>query len=289
MKLSESPDGLLGAAAWGLREQGLEDQLRIVKDLGLDSLELGIANAPKDVPLGASEDERKAISELFSGYQIQLLGAATGNDFTVAREELPAQIEKVRQVTQLCATLNIPVVRIFCGFSKREEISEKQWENMINALLAVQKYAEELNVTLAFETHGAVEPLGKGVRHFRSATTQRSDVLSILEQTGHKIKLVFDPANLAAVGENDLAGFWNAVRKDVAYIHLKDFTADEQGALHPTAFGSGDTNWAELLPLLQKSGLPVFFEYEVCENVAEGLRECRLAWERAEKGAKDGN
>ena len=36
-----------GLAAWGLREESLESQLRITRDLGLDLLEFSIANYAK--------------------------------------------------------------------------------------------------------------------------------------------------------------------------------------------------------------------------------------------------
>ena len=58
MKLSNRTpaEPTLGAAAWGLRELPLEPQLRLVRQLGLTSLELGIANAPMDLQADASEE-----------------------------------------------------------------------------------------------------------------------------------------------------------------------------------------------------------------------------------------
>ena len=38
-----------GNASWGFRETPLEEQLKLTKRLGLEVLELGIANAPKDM------------------------------------------------------------------------------------------------------------------------------------------------------------------------------------------------------------------------------------------------
>lgn len=285
MKLSncDPKDRILGAAAWGLRQLPPDAQLRLVRQLGLNSLELGIANAPMDLPQDASEEALKNVADAYEKYGVPLFCAATGNDFTVCGEELEAQAQKVRAVIRLCGRLHIRVLRIFCGFKKREEMSGDCVEMLLKTLMDVQKTAEMCNVTLAVETHGAVEPCGSGVLHFRSITTQAEDLLMLLERTGHKIKIVFDPANLTAVGEKNLLSFWNAIRRDTAYIHLKDFKADASGALHPTAFGCGDTDWSELAAVLRDSGLPVFFEYENCQDVDSGLEKCWKNWCESER------
>ena len=285
MKLSNRTpaEPTLGAAAWGLRELPLEPQLRLVRQLGLTSLELGIANAPMDLPADASEEAIERVSALYEKYGIELFCAATGTDFTVSGEELRAQAEKIQAVIRLCGKLRIRVLRIFCGFKKRAETSEECVEKLVSTLMNVQETAEMHGVMLAVETHGAVEPFGSGVRHFRSLTTQAEDLLALLDRTGHKIKLVFDPANLTAVGETGLCSFWQAVRQDTAYIHLKDFKADASGALHPTAFGCGDTDWTGLAGALRDSGLPAFFEYENCPDIEEGLKKCCHFWNEIER------
>lgn len=285
MKLSNRVlvNSMPGAAAWGLRELPLESQLRLVRQLGLTSLELGVANAPMDLPADASEEALEKAAALYEKYGVELFCAATGNDFTVSSEELKAQVEKVRAVIRLCRKLRISVLRIFCGFKKRQEMNENCIEKLMNALIDVQETAEMNGITLAIETHGAVEPSGSGIRHFRSLTTQTDDLLALLDRTGHKIKLVFDPANLTAVGEKDLLSFWNTIRQDTAYIHLKDFKADASGALHPTAFGCGDTDWTGLAGALRGSGLPVFFEYENCWDIGDGMKKCCHFWREVER------
>ena len=45
-----------GNAAWGFRETPLEKQFEITRNMGLDILEVGIANAPDDIPLDVSEE-----------------------------------------------------------------------------------------------------------------------------------------------------------------------------------------------------------------------------------------
>ena len=57
----------IGAAAWGFRELLLEEQLKICRENGLYSLELGIANAPKDLPLGADNGQLNHVKSIQAG------------------------------------------------------------------------------------------------------------------------------------------------------------------------------------------------------------------------------
>ena len=59
-----------GLAAWGLREESLESQLRITSGLGLNLLEFSIANYEKDaLQIGATPEQIREVKEipLFAG------------------------------------------------------------------------------------------------------------------------------------------------------------------------------------------------------------------------------
>ena len=94
---------IFGNAAWGLRETPLEEQLRITKAMGLTVLELGIANAPADVPLDVTDEQLVKIKGLAAAYGVDLMCAATGNDFTVGA----ADVGKVKRVVDICEMLGI--------------------------------------------------------------------------------------------------------------------------------------------------------------------------------------
>ena len=73
---------IYGNASWGFREMDLEEQLKITAKMELPILELGIANASKDLPLDASDSELENVKSLYKKYSVKLMCAATGNDFT---------------------------------------------------------------------------------------------------------------------------------------------------------------------------------------------------------------
>lgn len=54
-----------GNASWGFREKPLEEQLKITREMGLALLELGIANAPKDIPLDITDEQIDEIRMLY--------------------------------------------------------------------------------------------------------------------------------------------------------------------------------------------------------------------------------
>ena len=61
-----------GNAAWGFRETPLEEQFKITADMGLSALEIGIANAPKDIPLDVTDAELFKVKELSEKYGVEM-------------------------------------------------------------------------------------------------------------------------------------------------------------------------------------------------------------------------
>lgn len=159
---------LFGNASWGFRETPLEKQLEITADMGLNILELGIANAPKDIPLDVTDDELLNVKSLFRKYGVKLMCAATGNDFTTGGRD---DVIKVKRVVDICSKLSVKYLRIFAGFAPVAEVTGEKWDTMISCLNEVYKYAENKKVILAVETHGGVNAFDDGSEHFYSTST----------------------------------------------------------------------------------------------------------------------
>lgn len=260
----------IGAAAWGLRELPLEEQLRLCGRLGLRSLEFGVANAPGDLPETASEEEIAGVRQAYQACGIEAWCAATGNDFT--GEDVEQQTEKVKKVIRLCRKAGFSVLRIFAGFAPREQVRGERWERMIGALDECAALAERVGITLALETHGGVINRGDGVRHVPSVTTQIEDLQRIFAQTRGKLCLVLDPANLLAVGRTDVIEFYRVFQDRIAYLHGKDFALTPKGNLRPAAMGEGPFDWKGFLA--QCGGTKrLFIEYETPLDVEAGFRK----------------
>lgn len=265
----------LGAAAWGFRETPLEQQLQILRELGLASLELGIAGHENDrLQADASAAEAAKVVRLYHAHGVALEAAATGNDFTQPQpHECFESLRKVERVLAVAGTLGVKYLRIFAGFSRAEEVTGERWRIMVSCLTRANEAARRKGVTLAIETHGGVEAKPNGVRHYHSASS-RPDLLELLlAEIPAEIGLVFDPANLGAVGMNtmQIVSLYRQLRNRICYMHLKDFRAMSGGTLSPCACGEGELDWELLMREFSDFAGIGFIEYELPGDVVEGL------------------
>ncbi len=258
---------IFGNAAWGLRETPLEDQLRLTAAMGLELLELSIAGYDRDfLQLDADEKRIGEVRKLFERYGIRPDCAATGNDFT--NDDVATQVANVRRVIDIAAAVGAKYLRIFAGFNSDSVVYGARFERMLEALRKVAAYAAERSIVPVVETHGGVAADRGALIHFASVTT-RSDTLREILKTG--VSLNYDPANLAAVGMADAVGFYELFRKEIRYVHLKDFR-DVPGGVVPAACGEGRLDWPRLMRTLSGYDGPALIEYELPEDVEDGLR-----------------
>ena len=224
---------IFGNAAWGFRETPLEEQFRITSDMGLAELELGIANAPDDIPLDVSEKELDKIRELSSRCGVNISCAATGNDFTVG----DADVDKVKRVIDISHSLGVRYLRIFAGFTALEKVTDKSFAVMLRALKDVCLYAGGKGVVPVIETHGGVNGYDDGVEHFMSTTTDLETLKRILASLPENAMLCYDPANLYAVGITKPETIYVELSSRIAYAHFKDFRTLSSGHLKPSYCG----------------------------------------------------
>lgn len=261
---------IFGNASWGFRETPLEKQLEITAGMGLGLLELGIANAPADLPLGASDAELCEVKRLFERYGVSLECAATGNDFTNGDK---SDVEKLKGVIDICESLKIKYLRIFAGFSPVDEVTGSRWRIMTDCLNEVYSYAAPKGVVPVVETHGGVNELDDGVEHFFSTSSQPEALLKMISEVDG-IKINYDPANLYAVGIKNPESVYEQIKDKVVYIHLKDFVTLPSGHLVPAACGESDMDWSAILKPLSDFDGPALFEYENTQDVADGCKRC---------------
>jgi sugar phosphate isomerase/epimerase len=257
----------LGLAAWGLREETLENQLEIASTLGIDLLELSIAGYERDrLQVWSTDEDIEKVKALFAKYNVRLECACTGNDFTL--DDVPAQIGRVKSVINICSKLGVRFLRIFAGFTSDSVVIEERFETMMKALKEVNDYAKTKNVTLCCETHGGVTTLKNGALvHFSSPTT-RVDLWKEILKTG--VSICYDPANLAAVGAICPVKFYTDFAENIKYVHLKDFK-DVPGGVTPVACGEGRLDWHMLAVAMKKYNGPALIEYELTGDVKDGM------------------
>ena len=256
-----------GNAAWGFRETPLEQQLKITSDMGLRVLELGIANAPNDIKIG---DDTKVVKELYRKYGIELICAATGNDFTTGTRD---DVTKIMAVIDMCQDLGVRYLRIFAGFAPVSDVVGEVWDNMIYCLKTVAEYAKEKGVIPVIETHGGVNSFEDGgVEHFHTTSTTLETLKKMLNALPLNIGINYDPANLYAVGIENPDSFYQEVKDRVCYVHMKDFAPMQSGHIKPAACGESNMNWKGIIDGIGKSDVLALFEYENTEDIADGCK-----------------
>lgn len=256
-----------GNAAWGFRETSLEEQFKITAEMGLDILEIGIANAPDDIPLNVTNERISEIKKMSEKYGVKMMAAATGDDFTTGTDDIP----KVKRVVDICKELGIKYLRIFAGFTALEKVSEKGFDVMLNSLNEVCEYAENKGVVPVIETHGGVDGYDDGVEHFASTTTDLETLKKIIDNVPDNARICFDPANLYAVGIKNPEIFYSEIKDKVAYAHFKDFAPVKSGHIKPSYCGDSDMDWDAILDAMQDFEGFALFEYENTEDIKEGL------------------
>lgn len=257
-----------GNAAWGFRETPLEKQLEITKKMGLSVLELGIANAPNDIQIGGNTQE---VVDLYKKYGISLICAATGNDFSEGNKN---DVEKIKKVIDMCADMGVKYLRIFAGFSPVGEVTGERWDTMIECLSEIGGYARMRNVIPSIETHGGVNAYDDGVEHFYTTSTKAEVFYKMLSEIPDNIGVVFDPANLYAVGIKNPEEIYLNIKDRVSYIHMKDFVKLPSGHIKPAACGESDMNWNPIIDSIGDSDIISVFEYENVEDVDKGCQKC---------------
>ncbi|MEE0866903.1 MAG: sugar phosphate isomerase/epimerase family protein [Clostridia bacterium] len=259
-----------GNAAWGFRETPLETQLKITNEMGLKVLELGIANAPNDIPISADDGELEAVKALYEKYGVELCCAATGNDFTNGDKN---DVPKVKRVIDICAKLGVKYLRIFAGFSPIADVVGDRWDNMIKCLEETAQYAEEKGVYPVIETHGGVNGFDDGVEHIMSTTTDLDSLKKIIAAIPDNARICYDPANLYAVGIKNPEEFYSEIKDKTAYAHFKDFVPVASGHILPSFCGASHMDWNAILNAMNGFNGPVLFEYENVEDIQQGLEK----------------
>ena len=260
-----------GNAVWGFRENTIEEKLKITHDMGLHIFELGIANADSDVPLDVTDEEIEEIKALYKKYDIEMLTAATGNDFTMGDD---SDDEKVKKAIDICAKFGAKYIRVFAGFTPVAEVVGDKWNTMIRCINECGDYAASKGVVVTIETHGGVTAYDDGVEHFYSTSTEPKALMKMISQLSDSVKFNYDPANVWAVGIKKPNELYQKIKDRVATVHLKDFVTLPSGHLKPAACGESEMDWTEIMTGLKGFEGPMMYEYEIPDDIREGSIRC---------------
>ena len=164
--------------------------------------------------------------------------------------ERQSNIDELRRYADLAAELGATYVRAFLGeLPESTKIDSLIYRNISKCLNAASRYAASVGVTIAVEPHDNF--------------ARSSLVFPVLEQTGPRVRVIWDIGNTFAIGEEPREGF-PMLRDRLAYVQVKDGTRNgSQWQL--SAVGKGNVPLRQAFEMLIAHGyedaLSVEWEY----------------------------
>jgi len=166
---------------------------------------------------------------------------------SVAKER-KANLDELRQYTDLAAELDAPYVRTFLGeLPEGTQPDPSIYKNISDCLNLASEYAESVGVKIAIEPHD----------DFVRAST----IVPILNQVQHPaLRVIWDIGNAFAAGENPTQSF--ALLKDrLAYVQVKDGKGRAPD-WQLCSLGEGDIPLSQAFELLLDNNYPGAFSVE---------------------------
>jgi sugar phosphate isomerase/epimerase len=103
------------------------------------------------------------MAALRRGLALSYIGIS--NDFGRPQEQLPGQVQMVKEWVDVAAFMGIPLVRIFAAWVRGDDTEEEVWARMMPCLREVATYGQEKGVLIGLHNHnhGCVTATGQQV------------------------------------------------------------------------------------------------------------------------------
>ena len=274
----------VGCGEWGFRALPLADHFRIAEEFGFRELEFGIGGGqPGRLPETPSAADIAAFRGLVASSGIATPGCCIENDFSAGGpEEVASAVVKAIRQSRVAAECGARQVRSFAGFTPWAAMDDARYARMIDALIACDRELDRLGLTMAIETHGAIDhrPDGSAL-HTHTVTTHPAGLRRLLADLPARIGFNYDPGNLRAADPADPSCAVDLLRGRITYCHLKDWARDGEG-WRAAAVGdvAGGIDWADLLPRTGYNGT-FLVEYEPLHDTLDGIRRSLAALQAA--------
>jgi sugar phosphate isomerase/epimerase len=256
MRLSCLPVSLYAGGPAG--QPALDKWFLLARTLDLDGADLSVAQLPS-----RSSQALDAVRRQAEDCGIPIVMLASYTDFTH-----PAQPERLRQQDDLrewidaAARLNARFLRATAGQAHAgvEEDPGLAWAT--EGLTSGLDHAAQAGIRLLYENHV------RGIVWTANDFTQpAARFLEVVRRTaGSGLELLFDTANLSALGEDTLAVL-DAVRDRIGAIHMSDIR--RRGTFEPTVIGTGVAPIQEVLQRMVEGGFDGWISIEEASRTGE--------------------
>ena len=222
---------------------GLEDQMRVLRELGLRFLEIRTVDDVNVMELSfeALSAVRRACDG--NGMTITCVSSPIGKE----RADLPTDraVAQVEHAADIADVFGCRHIRVF-SFFRRELPGEAAYRMSLNKLRAMAAVAEIRGKVLVMES-------GADTVGARSA-----DMLRLLQDVSSPaLACAFDPAAFFAAGEEPFEESLPVLERYIQYVHVKDVRRGQPGRVPA---GEGDARIREIVSALKDRGLTFSLE-----------------------------
>ncbi len=219
----------------------LDEQLRVLNELGIGYLELRAAWGVNVLRLSDADVERVQASLTAHNISVSALGSPVGKSPLLDPiENEVANLQRLGQIAQRLGTRNIRIFSFYPPDTSSNAHYDQHVEQAIASLSRLTEEAEKLDLLLLLENE-------KGIVGDTVARCQR--ILHAIPSP--HLTFAWDPANFVQVGETRATDDgWPLLGPRTGYVHIKDATSDGK----VKAAGEGDGQVAALLTHLNAAG-----------------------------------
>ena len=204
----------------------------------------------------------------------------TGRTHLARTRNLADQMDLLERCIDLARILDTDLIRVF-AFWKKGPLTPEIEDRIVEAFREPVRIAELHRVTLALENEHACY-IGTGVEAGR-----------MIERVGSQyLKAVWDPGNAVFAGEDPpFPQGYEALRGNVAHVHVKDTATLANGEKTFVIVGEGDIDYAGQFAALKSDGYTGFISLEThCApqgiTKEESSRQCLAELRRLLDGLK---
>ena len=264
---------IIGCGEWGFRALPMEQHFECARALGFRYLEFGLGGGqPGRLPELPDPARVRDFVALGERHALRTPFCCIENDFTLDDPgEHEAVVARVLEQLPAAADCGATHVRLFAGFTPLERMTEEHWSRMLSAFARCDAACEQLGLTIAIETHGALEFLPDGsALHTSTCTTDPAALARLVRELPPRVGFNYDPGNIKAARPDDPTYCLDSIDARINYCHLKDWRRQGTGWI-AGAIGEDDMDYAALLARMSFDGV-YLIEYEPTEDVEAGIR-----------------
>ena len=229
----------------------IDTQVRAHLELGWHHIELRMVDGVNITQLSEPVFDRVAGVLSEAGIQVSCFGSAIANWARPITCDRQIDIDDLQQAIPRMKQLGVPFIRVMSyPNDDAAPLSDADWRTEAIARMKVlARMAEDAGIVLAHENCSG----------WGGLSAENSNIL-LGEVNSPALKVVFDTGNPVTYGQ-DAWAYYQAVRADIAYVHIKDARKME-GEDHYCYCGEGDGHVSAIVQDLLATGYDGGFSIE---------------------------